>query len=307
MAASRNAKVQVSKDGPYLVSGSVPLIREEAVRGKDGAPFEWRKVAELPEQEHYALCRCGATKDAPYCDSSHLAIRFDGTETAERHRHEPKLVVGPGVNMDGVAAPCARAQFCQRGGGIWKLVPRSDDPAKNLALHKPANQSSLSVWSASKLVAPKAVESAPLPVNDAIRRGRLLAADLQAAGLDTAPFEHELDAVAAKLENASEPLADDARRHLYFSARRIVRRLAFANPLLQFDQLLFVKRFTQQTYPDICLNHMPWVSRPGGAASDEMESADRGARHRTGRYRGRTSRLGRFDGGGQRVTAPADQ
>ena len=43
-----------------------------------------------------------------------------------------------------------------------------------------------------------------------------------------------------------------------------MRKLAFANPLLQFNQLLFVKRFTQQTYPDICLNHMPWVSRPGG-------------------------------------------
>ena len=27
---------------------------------------------------------------------------------------------------------------------------------------------------------------------------------------------------------------------------------------------LFVKRFTQETYPDVCLNHMPWVSRPGG-------------------------------------------
>ena len=27
---------------------------------------------------------------------------------------------------------------------------------------------------------------------------------------------------------------------------------------------MFVKRFTQETYPDVCLNHMPWVSRPGG-------------------------------------------
>ena len=40
--------------------------------------------------------------------------------------------------------------------------------------------------------------------------------------------------------------------------------LAFANPLLNFERLLFVKRFTQETYPDVCLNHMPWVSRPGG-------------------------------------------
>ena len=70
------------------------------------------------------------------------------------------------------------------------------DPAKNLALHKPADQSSLSVWSTSKLVAPKAIEAAPLPIDDVIRRGRLLAVDLKAAGLDTAPFERELDAVA---------------------------------------------------------------------------------------------------------------
>jgi len=138
------------------------------------------------------------------------------------------------------------------------------DPAKNLALRKPADQSSLSVWSTSKLVAPKAVEPAPLPIDDVIRRGRLLATDLEAAGLDTAPFERELDAVALRLANTSAQLSQDARRQLYFTVRRTVRRLAFANPLLRFDRLLFVKRFTQQTYPDICLNHMPWVSRPGG-------------------------------------------
>ena len=39
--------------------------------------------------------------------------------------------------------------------------------------------------------------------------------------------------------------------------------MALANPLLNFDRLLFVKRFCQETYPDVCLNHMPWVSRPG--------------------------------------------
>jgi CDGSH-type Zn-finger protein len=132
MAANKNAKIQVSKDGPFMVSGSVPLIREEAVRGKDGTPFEWRKVADYPEQEHYALCRCGATRDPPYCDGTHLAIRFDGTETAERRSHQKglKLVEAPGIDMDGIAAPCARAQFCQRGGGIWKLVAASGEQEK---------------------------------------------------------------------------------------------------------------------------------------------------------------------------------
>ena len=50
----------------------------------------------------------------------------------------------------------------------------------------------------------------------------------------------------------------------YLRLRRLGRQLVFMNPLLDFDRLLFVKRNTQQSYPDICLNHMPWVSRPGG-------------------------------------------
>ena len=54
------------------------------------------------------------------------------------------------------------------------------------------------------------------------------------------------------------------RRRLYLDTRWIVRRLFFSHPLLDFDRLLLVKRFTQETYPDVCLNHMPWVSRPGG-------------------------------------------
>ena len=138
------------------------------------------------------------------------------------------------------------------------------DPAQNLALDKPADQSSLSIWSTSKLTGPPVAGPVPLPTGEILQRGRLLAADLKQAGLDTAPFERELDAVAARLAELPAAAADDARRSLYFEARRAVRRLAFANPLLQFDQLLFVKRFTQETYPDVCLNHMPWVSRPGG-------------------------------------------
>ncbi len=140
----------------------------------------------------------------------------------------------------------------------------SADPTKNLALRKPADQSSLSPWSTSKLVRPESADPVLLPVEDMIRRGRLLASDLRAAGLDTTPFERELDESAARLGDTSAPVAEETRRQLYFTVRRTVRKLAFANPLLQFDRLLFVKRFTQQTYPDICLNHMPWVSRPGG-------------------------------------------
>jgi CDGSH-type Zn-finger protein len=128
MASNKGAKIKVSKDGPYLVSGSIPLVREVQVRGADGIPREWRKVADYPEKESYALCRCGRSESTPYCDGSHAA-GFDGTETAVRRTHteKPKLVKGPGVDLDPNAAPCARAQFCHRSGGIGRLVSESDD------------------------------------------------------------------------------------------------------------------------------------------------------------------------------------
>lgn len=70
---------------------------------------------------------------------------------------------------------------------------------------------------------------------------------------------------AALVEKERSQGSDRAERtSLYRESRWLARNAAFKNPLLAFEQLLFVKRFTQQTYPDICLNHMPWCSRPGG-------------------------------------------
>lgn len=131
MAASKNAKIQISKDGPYLVSGNIPLVREEAMRGADGIPHAWKKVADLPEQEHYALCRCGGSKNPPYCDGAHLAIHFDGTETADREAYQEmsKLIEGPSVDLEDTVELCVGAQFCHRAGGIKKLVVGSGEPS----------------------------------------------------------------------------------------------------------------------------------------------------------------------------------
>ncbi len=140
----------------------------------------------------------------------------------------------------------------------------AEAPDKNLALGKRADQSSISQWSTTKVTGVRPDAAVDYPTREIIQRGRLLAADLQQAGLDTNSGMRELDRVADQLEQLPGAAPEDVRRRLYLDARGIVRRLALANPLLRFDQLLLVKRFTQQTYPDICLNHMPWVSRPGG-------------------------------------------
>lgn len=130
---------------------------------------------------------------------------------------------------------------------------------RNLALHRPADQSSLSPWSTAKTSQPK-----DFPAIACIERARKLAASLGKAGVDAAAHLRELDAAAQRLAALPANAPESERRQLYLDTRWIIRRLVFANPLLSFDKLLFVKRFTQETYPDVCLNHMPWVSRPGG-------------------------------------------
>ena len=130
---------------------------------------------------------------------------------------------------------------------------------KNLALDQPADQSSVSQWST-----PKRRPHRGYPIAEVIEHARRLAADLKRRGLDVGPHLAQLDQAARQLAALRADAPDQAGRALYLQTRWIVRRLVFANPLLSFDKLLFVKRFTQQTYPDVCLNHMPWVSRPGG-------------------------------------------
>ncbi len=56
------ALVTVTKDGPYAVTGGIELMQQ--THG-DGA-----------STEHYTLCRCGASKNKPFCDGSHWAIGF---------------------------------------------------------------------------------------------------------------------------------------------------------------------------------------------------------------------------------------
>ena len=50
------------------------------------------------------------------------------------------------------------------------------EPTQNLALHKPADQSSLSIWSTSKLIPPPPSGPLPLPIKEVLERGRQLAA-----------------------------------------------------------------------------------------------------------------------------------
>jgi CDGSH-type Zn-finger protein len=75
-------RITVGADGPYFVEGGVPLIRAEIVVNAEGEAVAWRETARIDAGESYALCRCGQSANKPFCDFTHVAIGFDGTESA---------------------------------------------------------------------------------------------------------------------------------------------------------------------------------------------------------------------------------
>ena len=77
-------RIRVTADGPLEVTGGVPLVRCEIVTNDDDESIGWEETAEIDVGEEYLLCRCGQSSDKPFCDFSHVASGFDGTETASR-------------------------------------------------------------------------------------------------------------------------------------------------------------------------------------------------------------------------------
>ena len=75
-------KVVVSKNGPYLVTGAIPLSRQTIVAGRDGESEKWSEGETFPPKETYALCRCGQSSTKPFCDGTHKTIGFNAEEAA---------------------------------------------------------------------------------------------------------------------------------------------------------------------------------------------------------------------------------
>jgi len=61
-ALERPPMVTVTDNGPYAVAGGIELM---GVKFGEGA-----------STEHYTLCRCGASKNKPFCDGSHWDAEF---------------------------------------------------------------------------------------------------------------------------------------------------------------------------------------------------------------------------------------
>jgi CDGSH-type Zn-finger protein len=143
--------IRVSKDGPYIVTGGVPLTVNTVVVDDKGIPYEWKAGKNYPIQKRYELCRCGKSTTEPFCDNIHARIDFDGTETASLKPFLSEAVVlkGPDLTLTDLPKLCVHAGFCDRLGGTWALTQYSDTPeARRLAIEQSGNCPSgrLVVW-----------------------------------------------------------------------------------------------------------------------------------------------------------------
>lgn len=121
---ARERLIIASRNGPYYFSGDVEL-RTEGARPRFA--------------DRYALCRCGGSKNKPFCDGTHWAIQFD--ESRGRQRGAFVLPLGikrfsyvfGGILVAGAAAAILAIQAAGMGDKRV-LGPGGLIPELNLAL-----------------------------------------------------------------------------------------------------------------------------------------------------------------------------
>jgi CDGSH-type Zn-finger protein len=158
-------RVTVSENGPYMVTGDIPLAKQTITNAEDGSEA-WQEGSAVAHRETYALCRCGASQTKPFCDGSHLKIGFVGTETASRYTYldQAKLLDGPILQLTDAESLCAFARFCDPNGNVWSQVSQTDDGAVRTMFVRQVNECPSGRLVAWNKVSGKPVEHA-LPVS----------------------------------------------------------------------------------------------------------------------------------------------
>src|SRR5258708_9575700 len=85
-AMDSKPKIGCSPNGPYYLLNDMEVMPVPNLRRASGeACANVRAVA---------LCRCGSSKNKPFCDGTHSVIGFQDTENAHPANHKPEAYKG---------------------------------------------------------------------------------------------------------------------------------------------------------------------------------------------------------------------
>ncbi len=131
-------RIKIQPNASYLVTGGPKLTTKIPVTNSEGERVDWADGKDYPDKSTYSLCRCGHSKNKPYCDSSHKEKDFDGTLTADR---EPgytrrKVYKGEEITMTDDETLCAGFAYCDRFGSVWAEIEQTDNPEVKKRMEK---------------------------------------------------------------------------------------------------------------------------------------------------------------------------
>lgn len=134
--------IKVTDGGPYLVFGELGAIQKIIVSDEEGASWNYEDGKKFAASENpAALCRCGHSRHAPFCDGNHERTEWDGQETASFKpiKEEAEAFDGPNLTLWDNERYCAYARFCDARGRIWNLVMEGTPEADELCIREAAH------------------------------------------------------------------------------------------------------------------------------------------------------------------------
>lgn len=129
--------IEATEKGPFIVYDLEDLY-----------DCDWHP---LPATRVMALCRCGKSKNKPYCDGTHTQFDFNTDQEDDGEKDFRKDFVGKKITIHDNRAICSHAGFCTGGlPSVWRreespwIDPDSASPEKIKAVIKKCPSGALS-------------------------------------------------------------------------------------------------------------------------------------------------------------------
>ncbi len=124
-------QIVVRPNGPYKVTGCIPLVKKIQAVSELGEPLTWKKQGELDATDEYYLCRCGQSSNKPFCDGTHRRHPYDGTEHAPTNQSCERCLEYPGgAHLSIYFDPdlCMESGFCANHvTSVAEMSAQTDD------------------------------------------------------------------------------------------------------------------------------------------------------------------------------------